>query len=62
MGDHIVLIDGNLLNSQFFKDNFKTWGGESIPFTVMKKGSKTDETIGSLSEEALSEKLNSFLK
>ena len=60
--NHIVLLDGNLLNTSFFKQNFKTWGGESIPFTLMTKGNESDETIGSMTEEALNEKIEKFLK
>ena len=60
--NHIVFLVGNLLNTSFFKQNFKTWGGESIPFTLMTKGNESDETIGSMTEEALNEKIEKFLK
>lgn len=57
---HIVLLDGNLLDEKFFVSNFKTWKGESIPFTFMRKGDKTDETVGMMSKEDLNTKINSF--
>lgn len=56
-----VLLDGSLLKPEFFKQNFKTWTGEAIPFTLMKKGDKSDETIGSMSEEALDRKIKQLL-
>ncbi len=60
LSNHIVLIDGSKLTPEFFKANFKEWDGGAIPFTFMRKGDKTDETLGSMSEEMLSQKLNSF--
>lgn len=45
--ENIVLLDGNSLPKEFFTKNFKTWNGEAIPFTFMKKGEKTNETVGS---------------
>ena len=62
INQNVILLDGNLLNTSFFKQNFKTWGGESIPFTLMTKGNESDETIGSMTEEALNEKIEKFLK
>jgi len=61
LADKIVLIDDSKLNPEFFK-NFKQWEGNNIPFTYLRKGEKTDETLGSMSEETLSEKINSLLK
>ena len=60
--NHIVLLDGNLLNTSFFKQNFKTWGGESIPFTLIRKGNKSDETVGSMTEEMLNQKIKKILE
>ncbi|WP_415327176.1 TlpA family protein disulfide reductase [Chryseobacterium sp. MMS23-Vi53] len=60
--DHTVLLDGQLLDGNFFKSNFKQWDGGAIPFTFMRKGDKTDETLGMISEEQLNEKINSLLK
>ena len=60
LSKNIVLVDGTKLTPEFFPANFKQWDGGSIPFTFMRKGDKTDETIGMMSAEMLSEKLNSF--
>jgi hypothetical protein len=35
-------VDGSLWMN-FFKNNFKQWTGNAIPFTFMRKGDKTDE-------------------
>ncbi|WP_417428815.1 TlpA family protein disulfide reductase [Halpernia sp.] len=58
--DHIVLLDNSKLNPDFFKNNFEKWDGGAIPYTIMKKGKKSDETLGSMSKEMLAEKLASF--
>lgn len=60
--ENVILLDGTLLNQDFFKQNFQSWSGEAIPFTLIRKGDKSDETIGSMSENALNQKLNQFLK
>ncbi len=60
LGKNIVLLDGTLLNPEFFSQNFKTWDGGSIPFTLIRKGDKTDETVGMMSKEMLAEKLNAL--
>ena len=60
--ENVILLDGTLLNQDFFKQNFQSWSGEAIPFTLIRKGDKSDETIGSMSENALDQKLNQFLK
>jgi hypothetical protein len=60
LSNHIVLLDGSKLTPEFFHANFKKWDGGAIPFTFIRKGDKTDETLGSMSEEMLTEKLNSF--
>ena len=60
LSNHIVLLDISKLTPDFFHANFKKWDGGAIPFTFMRKGDKTDETLGSMSEEMLVEKLNSF--
>lgn len=57
---NVVLLDGENLSSDFFSSNFKQWDGGSIPFTFMRKGAQTDETIGMMSAETLNEKINSF--
>ncbi len=60
LSKNIVLVDATKLTPEFFPSNFKEWDGGSIPFTFMRKGDKTDETVGMMSAEMLSEKLNSF--
>lgn len=53
-----VLLDISTLTGEFFKNNFKTWDGGSIPFTIIQKGDKTDETVGGISKETLMDKIN----
>ncbi len=60
--DYTVLLDGQLMDANFYKTNFKQWDGGAIPFTFMRKGDKTDETLGMISEDMLTSKINSFLK
>lgn len=60
--DYTVLLDGQLMDAKFFKSNFKQWDGGAIPFTFMRKGDQTDETLGMISEDMLTSKINSFLK
>lgn len=60
LSKNIVLVDPEKLTPDFFPANFKQWDGGSIPFTFMRKGDKTDETIGMMSKELLDEKINSF--
>ena len=59
--NYIVLVDESKFDDTFF-GNFKTWKGNGIPFTHFRKGDKTEEVEGSMSEEMLSEKINSLLK
>ncbi len=60
--DHTVLVDGQLMDENFFKNNFKQWTGNAIPFTFMRRGDTTNETLGMISEDQLNEKINSLLK
>lgn len=60
LGKNIVLLDGTLLNPEFFSQNFETWDGGSIPFTLIRKGDKSDETVGMMSKEMLAEKINAL--
>ncbi|ASK29074.1 redoxin [Chryseobacterium sp. T16E-39] len=60
--ENIILLDGQKLDQNFYPKNFKQWDGGSIPFTHMRKGAKTDEYLGMMSEELLNSKINSFLK
>jgi thiol-disulfide isomerase/thioredoxin len=62
LAQNIVLLDGKKLDQNFFKTNFKQWDGGSIPFTHMRKGDKTDEVLGMMTEEVLNSKINSLLK
>lgn len=59
--NYIVLVDESKFDDTFFS-NFEKWKGNGIPFTYFRKGNKTDEIEGSMSEEMLNEKINSFLK
>lgn len=58
---YIVLVDESKFDNTFYT-NFEKWKGNGIPFTYFRKGNKTDEIEGSMSEEMLNEKINSFLK
>ncbi|MBP7173238.1 MAG: TlpA family protein disulfide reductase [Cloacibacterium sp.] len=60
LSKHIVLLDTSSVSPDFFTKNFKTWTGNSIPFTLITKGEKRDETIGMMSKEDLNSKINSF--
>lgn len=60
LSNDVVLLDGAQLDPAFFPKNFTKWDGGAIPFTYMRKGDKTDETLGSMSMEMLDEKLKSF--
>ena len=60
LSNNVLLLDGTTLTPDFFPANFKEWDGGSIPFTLMRKGDKTHETVGMLSEEELTETINSF--
>ncbi|WP_294218717.1 TlpA disulfide reductase family protein [uncultured Chryseobacterium sp.] len=59
--DHIILLDGKKLDKNFFPNNFQKWDGGSIPFTYMRKGDKTDEYLGNMSEDELTSKINTML-
>lgn len=58
LADNIILLDGEQLDDAFFKNNFKTWDGSGIPFTIIKKGNKREEIFGFTSEQTLNEKIN----
>jgi len=58
--DHTILLDGKLIGNQFFDSNFKTWRGETIPFTVMKKGDIGLEKSGTMNKQALDEMISLF--
>ncbi|PKF75947.1 TlpA family protein disulfide reductase [Chryseobacterium sp. PMSZPI] len=62
LGKNVILLDGQKLDQNFFSNNFKQWDGGSIPFTFMRKGNKTDEYLGMMTEEVLNSKIETFLK
>lgn len=59
--NNVILLDGMLLKQEFFKQNFQSWNGEAIPFTLIRKGDKSDETVGSITEEMLNQKIEKLL-
>lgn len=61
LADKILLLDDSKLNQDFFV-NFQQWDGNNIPFTFFRKGDKTEESVGSLTEEMLNSKIDTFLK
>jgi len=60
--ENTLLLDGKVLDANFFKSNFTKWDGGAIPFTFMRKGDKTDEYLGMITPELLNSKIESFLK
>ncbi|WP_370896204.1 TlpA family protein disulfide reductase [Chryseobacterium gossypii] len=62
LSENTVLLDGKRLDQNFFPKNFQKWDGGSIPFTYMRKGNKTDEYLGMMTEDVLTSKINSFIK
>jgi hypothetical protein len=57
---NVILLDGTLLQPDFFSKNFKSWDGSGIPFTYMRKRDKTDEYMSMMTKEQLDAKINSF--
>ena len=37
---NVILLDGMLLKQEFFAQNFQSWSGEAIPFTLIRKLTK----------------------
>ena len=62
LAENIVLLDGKKIDQNFFPKNFKQWDGGSIPFTYLRKGDKTEEFLGMMTEDELNNKIGSFLK
>ncbi|MBB6369841.1 TlpA family protein disulfide reductase [Chryseobacterium shigense] len=62
LAGNIILLDGQKLDATFFSNNFKQWDGGSIPFTYLRKGDKTDEYLGMMTEEVLNSKVDALLK
>jgi thiol-disulfide isomerase/thioredoxin len=61
LADKILLLDDSKLNQDFFVD-FQQWDGNNIPFTFFRKGDKAEESVGSMTENMLNSKIDSFLK
>ena len=55
-----VLLNFESLNEGFFSSNFKTWDGNFIPFTILRKGDKVEEISGGISKEILVKKMSSL--
>lgn len=55
-----VLYDAANMPQDFTARNFKEWNASSIPFTFMRKGDKTNETVGMITKEELNAKIKSF--
>lgn len=60
--NNTILLDGDQLDETFYKNNFKQWKGDAIPFTYMRKGDKTDEYLGMMTSDLLNSKIDSFTK
>lgn len=60
INNHTILLDLETLTPDFFRNNFKQWDGASIPYTMMRKGDKVDETVGMMTEDELNRKISSF--
>ncbi|MGX9985531.1 TlpA family protein disulfide reductase [Chryseobacterium sp. POL2] len=59
--NNIVLLDGSLLTPEFFSQNFDTWNGEAIPFTLMRRGNMVDEYMGSMKKEEINAKIDKMM-
>ena len=59
--NNIILLDGSKLTPEFFKQNFDTWNGEAIPFTLMRRGNMVDEYMGSLQKEEINSKIDKMM-
>lgn len=60
LGNSIVLFNAQQITPDFLSKNFASWDGQSIPFTLISKGSQSKETIGMMSKDELSQQINSF--
>lgn len=58
--DKVVLLDGAALGKDFFKSNFDSWEGASIPFTQFRQGSKKKEIVGMMTKENMEEQFAAF--
>ncbi len=59
--NNIVLLDGTTLTPEFFSQNFDTWNGEAIPFTLMRRGNIVDEYMGSMKKEEINSKIDKMM-
>lgn len=58
---NIILFNSmESITPNFFKKNFQTWDGTSIPFTQISKGDKKQEIIGMLTKKELTEKIDNL--
>lgn len=58
--ENTVLYDAANMPQDFTTRNFKEWNASSIPFTFMRKGDKTNETVGMMTKDELNAKIKSF--
>lgn len=58
--DKIVLLDGQALGEDFFKSNFESWEGASIPFTQFRQGIQKKEIVGMMTQEHMQEQFSAF--
>ena len=58
--EQTILLDSNLLDDSFFSSNFKSWKGEFIPFTMLRKGDKVQEVNGGITKEELDKQIQAF--
>ncbi|SDE09450.1 TlpA family protein disulfide reductase [Riemerella columbipharyngis] len=56
----VYTYNGKDFPSDFFKENFKEWDGSSIPFTIMKKGDKSEEVVGSMTKDYMEKLFKEF--
>lgn len=59
--ENIVLLDGMSLTPDFFYTHFREWNGGSIPFTFMRKGDFTNETVGMMTAFELDAKIQKLI-
>ena len=59
--NNTILLDAAQLPEDFFAANFRTWDGQSIPFTLFSRGTQRDEFVGMLMPEELDAKLKAMM-
>lgn len=55
-----ILLDASTLKPEVLQKHFQKWDGSSIPFTFMRRGNNTDETVGMLQKYDLDRKIESL--